>query len=45
MKIHIGEGRIPTGTLWGRDGGKKVPPRTGRAGRGGAGRGWGMGQV
>ena len=42
MKIHIGVGRIPAGTLWGGDGGKKVPPRIGRGGAGqGRDGGWG----
>jgi hypothetical protein len=42
-----GAGRVPVGTLWGEDGGKKVPSRQGGAGTGdGAGimgRGRGMG--
>ena len=43
MKIHIRAGRVPTDTLWGGDGGKKVPPRMGRGGDGGWGRDNGAG--
>jgi hypothetical protein len=43
MKIHIGVGRVPAGSLWGGDGGKKVLPRMGRGGDGGWGRDNGAG--
>ena len=43
MKIHIGVGRVPVGTLWGGDEEKKVPSRTGRDGDGGWGRDNGTG--